>query len=87
MNPISIVIPILNEKNLENLCNLIIKNLKFTKFEIIFIDDNSNDGSDEILKRLSKKNKKIKYIIRKSDKEIYPNHVSKDLKKVHIKIY
>ena len=69
MNPISIVIPILNEKkNLENLCNLIIKNIKFTKFEIIFIDDNSNDGSDEILKRLSKRNKKIKYIIRKSDK-------------------
>jgi len=69
MNPISIVIPILNEKkNLENLCNLIIKNLKFTKFEIIFIDDNSNDGSDEILKRLSKRNKKIKYIIRKSEK-------------------
>ena len=55
MSPISIVIPILNEKkNLENLCSLIIKNLKFNKFEIIFVDDNSNDGSDEILKRLSK---------------------------------
>ena len=69
MNPISIVIPILNEKkNLDKLCSLIVKNLKFTKFEIIFIDDNSNDGSDKILKRLSKRNKKIKYIIRKSDK-------------------
>ena len=69
MSPISIVIPILNEKkNLENLCSLIIKNLKFNKFEIIFVDDNSNDGSDEILKRLSKRNKKIKYIIRKSEK-------------------
>ena len=45
MNPISIVIPILNEKNLDKLCSLIVKNLKFTKFEIIFIDDNSNDGS------------------------------------------
>ena len=70
MKAISIVIPILNEKkNLDKLCSLIIKNLDLNKFEIIFVDDNSNDGSDQLLKKLSKKNKKIRYIIRKSEKK------------------
>ena len=56
MRAISIVIPILNEKkNLDKLCSLIIKNLDLNKFEIIFVDDNSNDGSDQLLKKLSKK--------------------------------
>ena len=58
MRAISIVIPILNEKNLDKLCSLIIKNLDLNKFEIIFVDDNSNDGSDQLLKKLSKKIKK-----------------------------
>lgn len=67
MSAISIVIPILNEKkNLEKLCSLIIKNLNFKNYEIIFVDDSSTDGSEKILRKLSKKYKKIKYIIRKS---------------------
>lgn len=62
----SIVIPILNKsKNIKKLAYLIKKELhKKFKYEIIFIDDNSKDGSDIILKEQSKKNKNIKFIIR-----------------------
>ena len=62
----SIVIPIFNEaKNINKLSDLIKKKLsnKF-KYEIIFVDDNSQDESKTILKELSKKNKNIKFIIR-----------------------
>ena len=70
MRAISLLFTFLNEKkNLDKLCSLIIKNLDLNKFEIIFVDDNSNDGSDQLLKIKAKKNKKIKYIIRKSEKK------------------
>tara|TARA_Y100001958_G_C21075868_1_gene433831 strand:+ start:14 stop:721 length:708 start_codon:yes stop_codon:yes gene_type:complete len=62
----SIVIPILNEsKNIKILANTLRKELnnKF-KYEIIFVDDNSKDGSHIILKEQSKKFKNIKFIIR-----------------------
>ena len=62
----SIVIPIYKEK--KNLPKLI-SSLKRTlvkyknKYEIIFVDDDSNDGSDKIFKK--KKSKKIRLLIRK----------------------
>ena len=69
INNISIVIPILNEeKNLIKLTNGIrnIKNkLKIKNFELIFIDDNSDDKTKTILKNLSLKNKFMKFFIRK----------------------
>ena len=69
----SIIIPILNEKN--NI-PIIIKKIKFSlkkyKYEVIFVDDDSNDGSHEILNFLSKKNPNIKYIIRKNKKRFKP---------------
>ena len=50
---LSIVIPILNEnKNLINLTSRIHKNVKKINFEIIFVDDNSNDGSKTTLQKL-----------------------------------
>jgi len=55
-NNLSIIIPILNEKN--NILPLtiqIVKNLKKFKFEIIFVDDSSSDGSIKILIDLKKK--------------------------------
>ena len=56
INNISIVIPILNEeKNLIKLTNGIrnIKNkLKIKNFELIFIDDNSEDKTKKILKKI-----------------------------------
>ena len=66
MNNLSVVIPIFEErKNIIKLINGIKKNIKITKYEIIFVDDNSQDGTEEILKKINKKNKKIKYFIRK----------------------
>ena len=58
-----IIIPTLNENdNIIYLFNLIIK--KF-KIPILFIDDNSKDGTQEKILNLSKKSKLIKYIFRK----------------------
>lgn len=66
-NNFSIVIPVLNEKeNIEKLTKRI--NYFFTKFsyEIIFVDDNSNDNSEYIFKKLKKKYKNFKFYIRKN---------------------
>jgi dolichol-phosphate mannosyltransferase len=58
-----IIVPTLNErKNILNLYNKI--NKTNMNFDILFIDDNSIDGSQEIIKKLAKKSKKIKYIFR-----------------------
>ena len=63
---LSIIIPILNEN--DNLINLTKKIYKFTKgikFEVIFIDDNSEDNSYKTLKLLKKRYRNLKYFIRK----------------------
>ena len=53
---LSIVIPILNEnKNILPLTLSLINNLKKFDYEIIFVDDNSQDNSKKVL-RLLKKN-------------------------------
>ena len=58
-----IIIPTLNEKkNISVLYNKLKKSNM--KFDILFVDDHSVDGSQEIIKKLSKKNKNIKYIFR-----------------------
>ena len=56
MNKFTIVIPVYNEaKNLKILIPKIYKELKNRKFELIIVDDNSNDMTYEILKRFKKK--------------------------------
>ena len=68
---ISIVIPALNEeKNIKPLALRIIKVLKKTKFEIIFVDDNSTDQSKKVLLALSKKYKFFKPILRKKNRDL-----------------
>ena len=63
---LSIVIPVYNEKkNLEELLKRIHKSFKKNNFEIIIVDDDSNDGSNKKLKYLKKKFKKLKFFIRK----------------------
>ena len=63
MRNILVIVPTLNEKN-----NIIIllKRLKLTKIlhDILFIDDNSKDGSQEVIKKIAKKNRNINYIFR-----------------------
>ena len=48
-----IVIPTLNES--KNIKKLVYKILKNSKYKILVIDDNSNDGTINILKKLKKK--------------------------------
>ena len=70
-NSLSIIIPILNEnKNLINLTKNIFKKVKNIKFEIIFIDDNSNDGSLITLQKLRKKYKNLRFFVRKKNRDL-----------------
>ena len=75
MKEISIVIPILNES--ENIKLLIpkisknIKTLKIQKYEIILVDDNSEDQIELVVRKLRKKFKSLKLLIRKKkDKDL-----------------
>ena len=71
MKNLSIIIPIYKEKNnIIELTNKIKKNLNFKNYEIIFVDDNSKDGTEEILKNLKKKYKNFNFIIRKKKKDL-----------------
>ncbi len=66
----SIVIPILNEKkNIAIMVKKIKSSLREFDYEIIFVDDDSKDGSDKVLNFLSKKNSRVKFIIRRSKKK------------------
>ena len=68
---LSIIIPILNEnKNLINLTKNIFKNTKGIKFEIIFVDDNSNDGSFQTLENLKNKHKNLRYYVRRKNRDL-----------------
>ena len=54
---VSIVIPVYNEKNnISLLVSKITSNINRIKHEIIIVDDSSNDGSKEILKKKKFKN-------------------------------
>jgi len=62
---IFVIMPTLNEK--KNILNIFSKIKKTRiKLDILFVDDNSNDRSQELIKKLSKKYKNIKYIFRKN---------------------
>ena len=62
----SIIIPIFNEKNnILTLSSKLFSNLKNYKYEVIFVDDSSSDGSEKILLKLNKKYKNFKVIFRK----------------------
>ena len=66
---LSIIIPIYKEsRNIQQLAKDITNYIDIKDYEILFIDDNSNDGTEEILKNLNGENKNIKYIIRKEGK-------------------
>ena len=68
---LSIVIPILNEnKNILPLTLSLINNLKKFDYEIIFVDDNSQDNSKKVLRLLKKKYKFFKPIIRKKSRDL-----------------
>ena len=58
-----VVIPTLNEnENMVFLFNIIVKRFRLP---ILFIDDNSDDGTRDIILELAKKNKLVNFIFRK----------------------
>ena len=65
MKRLSVIIPIFNEE--ENITPLyrelksVLEGMR-AKYEVIFVDDGSNDASNEILRRLAKDDKEIKVI-------------------------
>jgi dolichol-phosphate mannosyltransferase len=62
---LSIVIPTLNEVgNIELLCNKISTTLKEVNWEIVFVDDNSTDGTKELLEQMSSQYQNISAIHR-----------------------
>lgn len=69
---ITVLIPILNEeKNIELMCSSLLSDILLTNIidEIIFIDDDSQDGSLKKLKKAANNYHKIKFIIRKDKKK------------------
>jgi dolichol-phosphate mannosyltransferase len=68
-----IIIPTLNEKG--NISKIYYKIKKYSlKTDILFIDDNSADGSRQEIKHLSRRYKNIKYLFRNSKKGIGSAH-------------
>ena len=69
MDKFTIVIPVYNEaKNLVILIPKIYRELRNMKFELIIVDDNSNDGTSEVLKKFKMKN--FQHIIRKKERDL-----------------
>jgi dolichol-phosphate mannosyltransferase len=69
-----VVIPTLNEeKNIKKIVHKIIL-LKKYSLNILFVDDNSSDGSQEEIINLKKKFKKIDYLFRKNKRGIGSAH-------------
>ena len=69
---ISIIIPTYNEvENVELTFNEINKRLKTYKYEIIFVDDNSQDGTQENIKQLKIRHENIVFLERKNIKGLW----------------
>ena len=67
MAKISVIIPIYNvEEYIEECINSVI-NQTFKDIEIICINDGSPDNSEKIVKKLAKKDKRIKYISKNNE--------------------
>jgi len=60
---ISIIVPVLNSRQYITKAIESVISQDFQNFELIIIDDNSNDGSVEILKEYAKKDIRIKLIV------------------------
>ena len=67
MNGLSIIIPTYNEKkNLKILIPKIYSKIKIKKFEILIVDDDSKDGTKQLLNKMLSLFKNLKYLSRKT---------------------
>jgi len=68
---ISIVIPILNEKNnILKLASELKKKLFGCYYEVIFVDDNSDDGSIKVLNKIKSIDKRFNFILHKGKRDL-----------------
>lgn len=68
---ISIVIPIFNErKNIIKLIYEIKKKLFGVSYEVIFVDDNSEDGSNKILNQINSIDKRFSFLLHKGKRDL-----------------
>lgn len=84
----SIILPTFNEKgHINNLIKVICKILKKNKliYEVIVVDDNSNDGTIETIKKTIKKNKFVKLIVRYNKKRNLADSLNEGIKKARYK--
>lgn len=70
IDKLSVFLPVYNEK--DNIQNVVSKTLKVleniaTEWELILVDDGSNDGSSDIIKALSVSDKRIRVVSHKSN--------------------
>ena len=61
---VSVIIPTYNRKQLLNKAIKSVLNQTYQNFEIIIIDDNSNDGTKDILKKINLNNKNFSFYVR-----------------------
>ncbi len=68
---LSICLPVYNMENYIEASLLSIINQTFQFFEIIIVNDNSNDGTKDIIKKMQEKDKRIKYINHSKNLGVY----------------
>ena len=71
---LSLIMPVFNaEKYLKDSIESIL-NQTFKDFELIVIDDGSNDGTDKLIQQFSSKDKRIRQVINRFQLKIIRNH-------------
>ena len=71
---ISVILPTLNEE--ENLKELIpeiveiLENIEITNYELIVVDDSSEDQTEELIKKMHNENRNIKFFARKNERSL-----------------
>ena len=68
---LSVIIPTYKEcENIENLCSALTQELAQVEYEILIIDDDSQDGIRDLVSQLHRRDKRIRLIVRKRKRSL-----------------